>query len=612
MTTINPKPVNRFTALPVVWLIIALACGGVYFQTLNYGFTHHDDDTIITLNMQFIGDIGNIREAFLTDAWCRKKTIELYRPLQSVSYILDAQMGSDIAFSTHRTNLLIHFFSCMAVFHLLLLFGFNRNYSLTGALVYAVHYLFSHTVIWIPARGDLLLALFSFLSMIALIRLLQTRHWGYLAVNILTFALALFSKETAILLPVLFLFYGVLFNRKRIVSWQTGLLGVSYVIIYLIFAYLRNQSIATDEQSLGITALLLNLRTIPETVAKLFLPFNYSTMPFFNFWTTLTGIIIMGAMAVRIYFRPKQFGNLSLFALGWFLMFLLPGMIYRPEFASYTYEYLDHRAYLPSLGLLVIVLGMVREIHLPGRIALLLAVGILVYFAALNFWFHRCYENPLVFSEMAIKANPRSSLAHFIHGNQIYKQGDVDGALEDFSIALRHYPRFHEARYNRAVILHQRKQYEAALEDLNILLSEKPDYSAGAWDLRAIVKATLKDHDGAYNDFTEALKRDPDNPQIVKNFNVFQSSVTRVPDHVVRAEKLNNEGVEEAKQGRLKQALELFRQAVKLNPDNLRAIENIGNCLDAMGDREGACREWKKAAAQGSSYAKGMVDQHCK
>jgi len=592
--------------------IIIVACLSVYYQTLFYGFTNHDDDIIITQNIEFISDFSNLKQAFLTDAWCRHQEIELYRPLQSASYMIDAQYGKDIAFTTHLTNLILHVLCCICVFHLLLLYKLEDKTALLGALIYAVHYLFLHTVIWIPARGDLLLALFSFLSMITFIKLTQTDNWYYCVLHIVCFGIALFSKETAIFLPLIFFVYLLLFYKDRLFKSKNFIVLACYIIIFLIFSYLRGLSISKTEQSLGLLSLLLNLRTIPETIAKLVVPVNFSTMPFFHFWATLIGTLIILGGTLFFILKKGSFNKLVLFSLSWFTFFLLPGMIYRPEFASYTYEYLDHRAYLPSFGILMIGLGIFQNAKLNKKIFWLVSGIFLAYLIALNYYFHRCYENPLVFSELAIKTNPKSSLAHFIHGYEIYKLKDIDGALNDYNIAIKNYPKFFDARFNRAVILNEKKQYEAALEDLNNLLSVKPDFGPRAYNLRAVVKATLNDGEGAFKDFEMALKLDPNDPLTKKNFETFKSSIVKVPENVQHAAQLNNLGVEEAKKGNLKQALIYFERSVSKDPGNYQAIVNIGNCKDALGDRKGACLEWKKAAAKGSKSAAEILKKYCK
>ena len=59
----------------------------------------------------------------------------------------------------------------------------------------------------------------------------------------------------------------------------------------------------------------------------------------------------------------RFFGVLGLFDMyhsWWFLLLLVPGMFYRPTFAPFTYDALDHRAYVICVGLLLLVLLAVR------------------------------------------------------------------------------------------------------------------------------------------------------------------------------------------------------------------------------------------------------------
>jgi tetratricopeptide (TPR) repeat protein len=488
--------------------------------------------------------------------------------------------------------------------------------ALLGALIYAVHFLLIHAVIWIPARGDLLLALFSFLSVITFIHLeKEPGKWYWYVANVLLFFLAIFSKETAILLPVVLFLYKILISGQKKFRMGYLVLLLSYLIIYLFFTYLRNLAVSADAKALGITALLLNLRTIPETLAKFLVPVNFSTMPSFQPTATITGLLIIAGTAAFFLLKKTWFNKTVLFAILWFLMFLLPGMVYRPEFAFYTYEYLDHRAYLPFFGFVVMVLVVFQKAA-PGKMVFLAAAtGILVYLGGVNLYLSRTYENPLTFSERAVQTNPGSALARFIHGNQIFNLKDTAGAFNDFTIALRVYPEFHDTRFNRAMIYFYRKKFAEAKADLDTLLQYKPDYSEKALQTRGEASLKLGDIQSAIRDYETSLQIYPGNVTAQNRLALFKDLAAKIPqepDYVVRATKLNDQGIREAQSGNFKQALQFFQQAVAEYPQFSKAIINIGNCKDALGDRQGACVEWKKAAAMGNETAAQLVSKACK
>ena len=76
-----------------------------YGKTINYGYTHFDDDAIIVRNEAYISNISNIPDAILRDAEFQKQSIELYRPFQNISFIFDSQWIGVNPNIFHFTNL---------------------------------------------------------------------------------------------------------------------------------------------------------------------------------------------------------------------------------------------------------------------------------------------------------------------------------------------------------------------------------------------------------------------------------------------------------------------------------------------------------------------------
>jgi tetratricopeptide (TPR) repeat protein len=231
------------------------------------------------------------------------------------------------------------------------------------------------------------------------------------------------------------------------------------------------------------------------------------------------------------------------------------------------------------------------------------AVPVLLYLAVLNLFLSPAYKNPLAYAEQAIISNPHSALAYFIRGNEIYKTGKVDSALNDFSQAVAIHPQYVEARLNRALILIQRQQFEEALPDLDFLISNKPGSNAPAYNARGIVKANLKDNESAFKDFAMAVKLNPALEEATRNLAISRRSL---------AAEYNTQGIALAQKGDYKKAFTLFTIAIATDETFYQAIVNLGNCCQVMGDLKGACEAWQKAAGFGDKTSAGKLNKYCR
>ncbi len=185
----------------------------VYATAPGFNFIGFDDNDILKQRYFIIGDISKIKLAFTTDAFLGTNGT-FYRPLQTVSFMLDALVGGPKPFIYHLTNLLLHIASSLCVFWLLLTLGYQRLLCLLLALVFALHPMFVPMVAWVPTRGDLLLTIFVIITFILFIKSFRANRPALVVWHGLTFFLALLSKETAVAVPPLCLFYYYFEFRK--------------------------------------------------------------------------------------------------------------------------------------------------------------------------------------------------------------------------------------------------------------------------------------------------------------------------------------------------------------------------------------------------------------
>ena len=503
-----------------LYLLTILVCVSLYFKSLFYGITNSDDEVLITGNLPFLRNLSNIFKVFTTDAFYLVKSIDLYRPLQSATFIIDAQLGANTVFSAHLTNLVLHILSCLAVFHLLKMLGFRRRIAGFGALVYATHYLFMTAVAWIPARGDLLLALFSFLTVITFIRFLDTSSNRYYLLHCICFALAVFSKESAVVLPLILAAYVWSYSKLSLLTRKAILLPVYYAVVHICYFVLKSMSVTTYAGDVGFSSFVRNIRSFPEMVARFYVPVNVSTMPDYRLSATVTGLLLLAGLALVHFLARGKKNRRVLFAVAWFLLFIIPGMTYFPVFYYFAFEHVDHRAYVTCFGLLVINLNLIQCFDLDTRnYSRLAAVVVLIYLASVNLYFNGDYKDASTYAVRAIKTNPKSAQAYSNYGRELYAQGRDDEALDNLNRSIRLVRKFMPALHTRALIYRKRGMNREALADLDTLLAADPEYDSDVYCLRGFIKNDLKDFNGAMADFTAALRLNPNQPEA---FNALQ------------------------------------------------------------------------------------------
>ncbi len=254
----------------------------------------------------------------------------------------------------HLTNILLWGLIACSLFLLLRKFLIPSKPALLSTLIYCAHPLFISSVAWIPARGDLQLALFSLLSFLFLIEHLQKKKPIYLFLHWLTFTIALFCKETAAFLPFLFILYYFTFSFEKRFEKKYLLNIALYLISGIFWFWLR--SIATgslpNQNDVGLTPFISNLQTIPASLANFFLPFDISLVPSFSLFKTLAGIGIIILIIAIFFISRERTKKEKVFCLSWFLLLLLPTLIIKIE----SIDYLSHRLFLPLIGILLFVL----------------------------------------------------------------------------------------------------------------------------------------------------------------------------------------------------------------------------------------------------------------
>ena len=191
-TLTQDRPANvRFR---IASIVIVLLSGLIYLPVI-HGTVIWDDKEILL--GRGIGAPQSILQCFM-----RPFLFHYYRPLTSVSFLIDHWMWGSNTFGYHLTNILLHVLTTAVLIGVIAAAFPNRPFvALVDAFLFAVQPVQVSTVAWIGGRTDSLstfwIAVF-FWTIITGARGEGIRRRRLLALSVLCFALAALSKEQAL------------------------------------------------------------------------------------------------------------------------------------------------------------------------------------------------------------------------------------------------------------------------------------------------------------------------------------------------------------------------------------------------------------------------------
>jgi len=378
-TPVKPKKAAPKAANISRWfpLILILATFLLYSRSINSQYVQMDDTDLILENEPFISNYHNLGQAFkqscfeipahLTDSR------SYYRPLLILSFMVDAHIygtrsmdeefqnkdflmidehfyeaaRSSVTF--HFMNILYHILVILLLYYLLLKLAAPPPLSLVLSLLFAFHPVNVHAIAWVPGRNDPILAVFTLVSFHGLINYYRHGKAKDLILHLVSYTLALFSKESGVILLPLFFLFLWLWEKDFWYYKRKFFIPVIYIVITVCWYIIRRHALNGNEEFGGknpvFTTLLHNLPYLFLYIGKILLPFNLSVMPGVNTEAIILGIASFIGLGCILYFIKDR--QKVIFCVIWYFLFLLPTLIV-PELPAY-----EHRDYLPLIGLIL-------------------------------------------------------------------------------------------------------------------------------------------------------------------------------------------------------------------------------------------------------------------
>ncbi len=545
---------TRLFSLAFVLLILL-----AYGSSLGNAFVY--DDALVIEHNAFIRVLSHIKDVFRPAYFAASGELS-YRPVVTLSYFFDHALFGLRAWAFHLHGLILHAGVALSLLWLLRVLGVTGWPAWLATVVFAVHPAGVESVACPANREELYCAMFLNLSA-GLWLQGKRRRWPAAC---LFFALALFSKETAVMLPV-FLIGAVWLGRRR-VSWA-GIAGMAVTLgLYGIvrFALLRNPLEAMMEYRGGnfLSSLVAHAQGWPLMLRLFVSPTDLSVDHVFAQAPAVLAVPVLLVAAALLLARWNLCAGLGLF---WVFCFFVPVSGVMPIANAFAERFL----YVPLEGFALLIAGLGQMVKArAARISaalMLLCIGLL---AALTAQRVAVWKNGETLWADAIVQSGNQPRAHNNFGVVLMRQGAADAARLEFETAIRLDPGFSNPWTNFADYHEQKGDLinaEICLQNALTINPKDPYIRISYGD----VLYKMNRYAQAEEQYREALRLKP-------GF----------------AEARNNLGILLLNSGRVSDAREQLAMALREVPDYPDALCNMGTLLAESGDMAGAQKLWKK------------------
>ncbi|MFH1753986.1 MAG: tetratricopeptide repeat protein [Candidatus Omnitrophota bacterium] len=501
-------------------LIIFLGLA-VYANSLNGEFLW-DDLHLIKENV-YIKDWSNIGAIFTKDTRGVLGGITYYhRPIQMLSYMVDHSLWGLNHRGYHLTNILLHILAALAMYWLLNIIFKDRTLSLLASALFVVHPVHTEAVAYISGRTDPIAAVFMLLCIIFYIKHLASKSVKTYAVMLLSYTLALLSRESSLILPLLLLLchYAFIAINPPTPGKRNGIdhrqllpvLAVTFVYIFLRFTALSPLLPDAPASSALLQRIPGFYVAIIDYIRLLVWPFGLH-MEYGNriFSITDTKFILSVSMLTILLFsifKKRGSSIVALFSIGWFFIALLPVSNIYPVGAYMA----EHWLYLPSVGFFLILADALLRAYRTERFKITAAglmISLLIFYSCLTIKQNGYWKDPIAFYKRTLVYSPGSWKTYNNLGIIYFSMGNNIEAVHMFKKSIEINPKNPEIYYSLGYTYYSADSIKEAISQFKKAIEVDPKHVRSYNSLGAAYARTDRGQD-AVDLFNKVLEIDPD------------------------------------------------------------------------------------------------------
>ena len=634
------SPVARLNP-KLLYILLSLIPLCVFLNSLQSGFVY--DDIGVIEDNYFIRSLQNIPKIFSKDYFHLANELS-YRPIVTLTYFLDYAIWRLNPSGYHLTNVILHTINCFLLYAVVLRLVRMRPVALLSAVLFSMHPCVTEAVNAISYREDILATLFIFLSCLCLI---LSGKKVYYALSLLSYLLSLFSKETAIVMPLFILLWWIFFVRKRHPSFHPVREGtgsfpsasqlngresfspaksrwgrdftnyfLGYILISIFYLIIRFIVLKNPlEASVGYLqgSIAINFMTMAKILASyvklMFLPFHlsadYTIAPVLSifdasFITSITLLVAVGfiifkmittTVSLHVLYRDRMY---SMFMLCFFAA-LLPVLNIIPIGHIMADRYL----YLPVAGFCTAISGLLLR-------------GAITQFPVNKQEKFPVYNHNIL-SNYAFVIPLIAVICIFFTARTVLRNRDWQNEYIFWTKILSEQPQNYDAHNNLGSYFYKQGALDRAICELEEAVRLKKNYPEGHNSLGTmyIDKGLI---DKAIAEYVEAVKYKPVFPQAYYNLGNACIKKGMVDDAIkffgkaisqgmYNPQIFNNLGSAYMKKGMMDEAVAQYQRALSVYRDFAEVHSNLGYVYTEKGDLDRAMFELKEALRLQPSHA---------
>jgi Flp pilus assembly protein TadD len=593
-------------------LLLAVIIFAVYSPVLKYPFVNYDD-------VDYVSENAHVQRGLSLETlnWAITSTQQAnWHPLTWLSHALDCDLFGLAAGGHHFTSLLLHAANAVLIFLLLRRVTGAFWRSLLVAAVFALHPTNVESVAWVAERKTVLSMFFFLLTLGAYGWYARRPGIARYAGVFVLFALALTAKPMVVTLP----FVLVLLDIWPLRRVQGGFLEVEptggrfsvpqFSLRHLLWEKLPLLALSAASSVITMVAQRPALKTmdaIPFGQRVANAVFSYAMYVWRAFspvrlsvfyapqggrlsaWQIVLCSLFLAVLSALVWkFRARGY---LLVGWLWFLGTLVPmiGLVQVGEQGM-----ADRYAYLPLLGIFVIVVWLSADVCVEAKINQLVpiaaSVAVLITMLLLTWRQIHTWESTLSLWSHSLEITPGNYVAEDSIGTILMDEGlkatgdtCADQALVHFQNAVRIYPQDSLGRLNVGFCQQARGHFEEAIEQYEIALQ----YARS----RYLKSRAYLDLGAAYDDqglfaqartfFEQGMVVAPRDPQMQRAMAKVEAEEKvvelskSVAAHPTSMDYLQM-GTLQQELGRIADARASYQSALRLDPSSAQARRALG------------------------------------